>query len=413
MEMTKAQLMELLDAQIKSVTESEGFSTRIKSLLEDRFKELQESIVIPNPMKDPDVKGLVSAMGYAKIEGDFMVTTKGSIFNLKNKSAPWVQVSQEVTDWAKDFASYLKSGRVTKLLSSTADESGGFTIPEEFKAIMIMYDAEPTLIWQRATVWPMSAQKLSFPKLAQDPDIESDNFDHFAGVSFSWTEEGGEKGETEPEFGLLELIVHELAGYTEITNTLLDDSVLNLVNFLTKLFRAAWYWITDRSFLRGTGGKQPLGINNDPSVLVVNRQTASTVEVDDVLNMDARLPAVFDAGAVWFYSKRIRAALRGQKDTAGALILQEKYTDFADGHINYLLGRPAFLADGKTQAIGTQGDLVLGNWPWYYIGFRQDFAMDSSKHYKFRNNRTALRCSGRIDGQASLGQAFVILGDVS
>ena len=64
-----------------------------------------------------------------------------------------------------------------------------------------------------------------------------------------------------------------------------------------------------------------------------------------------------------------------------------------------LLGKPAFLADGKISSLGTRGDVILGNWTWYYIGFRQDFSMDSSRHYKFRSNRTALRCSGRVDGQ--------------
>lgn len=414
MEMTKAQLLEMLDAQIKKVMDADGFSERIKGILEARFKELQENIVKPNPFSVNESKALVEAIGFARIDGDHMITSKGSIFNLKNKSTPWIKVSKEVEEWAKDFALYLKTSRVTKLLASTSDESGGFTVPEEFKAFMVMYTAEATLIWQRATVWPMTTGTLSFPKLAQDPDVDSANFDHFAGVTFAWTEEGGEKEETEPEFGLLELIVHELAGYTEVTNTLLDDSVLNLVNFLTTLFRAAWYWMTDRSFLRGTGGKQPLGIFNDPSVLSVARETAGTVTVDDVINMDTKLPAVFDPGSVWFYSKRVRAAIRGQKSAlTGELILQENYRDFADGYTDRLLGRPALLGDGKTSAIGTAGDLVLGNWPFYYVGFRQDFAMDSSRHYKFRNNRTSLRCSGRLDGEASIGQAFVILSDAS
>jgi HK97 family phage major capsid protein len=280
---------------------------------------------------------------------------------------------------------------------------------------MIMYDVEPTGVWQRATVWPMTGEKISFPKLLQNPDVDDNAFDHFAGVSFAWTEEGGTKTDTQPEFGLVEMIVHELAGYTEITNSLLDDSVINLINYLTRIFRAAWYWITDKSFIDGTGGKRPLGIINDPNVLLVNRHTASTVVVDDILDMDAKLPAVFDAGAVWFISKRVRSALRGQKVTnsSNELVLQETWADISNGYSTMLLGRPAILMDGKIPALGSVGDVILGDWRWYYIGFRQDFSMDSSKHYVFRSNRTALRCSGRVDGQAALPQAFVVLGATS
>lgn len=411
MEMTKDQLIELLRSQIEQVVNTDEFSEKMKGVLQKELNNLQNDVV--QPFNRNQGKHLVQSIGYAKIDGDYMTTSKGSIINLKNKSKPWVAISPELEEWVIDFAKYIRTGKETKVLSSAVDTDGGYLVPEEFRAMMVMYDAEPTVVWPRATVWPMSGQKLSFPKLAQEPDIESDNFDHFAGVSFTWTEEGGEKAETEPDFGLIELIVHELAGYTEITNVLLQDSAINIINFLTTLFRAAWYWYTDREFLRGTGGKKPLGLISDPAVLTVPRQTTSTVEVDDFLNMEAKLPAAFDSTAIWLVSKKVRATLRGQKDDNGVLVLQEFYRDFVDGYPMTILGRPAVLADGKVQVMGTAGDVVLGDFKWYYIGFREDFSMDSSTHYKFRNNRTSLRCAGRVDGQAAIPQAFCYLDDVS
>jgi HK97 family phage major capsid protein len=282
---------------------------------------------------------------------------------------------------------------------------------------MVMYDYENTLVWSRATVWPMIGEKMSFPKLNQNPDVEDANFDHFAGVSFTWTEEAGEPGDTEPSWGMIELIVHELAGYTEVSNTLLDDSagVINLLNYLTILFRKAWYWVTDKAFLDGTGGKKPLGIINDPQVLTVNRQTSSTVEVQDFLNMEARLPAVFDPDAVWFISKKVRATIRGQKvsSTSDELVLQESFRDFSDGYPMTILGRPAFVADGKIPSMGNVGDVIFGAWPWYYIGDRKSFSLDTSKDYKFKSARTALRMMGRVDGMAAMPKAFCILGATS
>jgi HK97 family phage major capsid protein len=127
--------------------------------------------------------------------------------------------------------------------------------------------------------------------------------------------------------------------------------------------------------------------------------------------MESRMPSVFDSNAVWFITKQGRAALRGQTVTSSSkeLVLQEMYTDLAKGYDMTILGKPAYLADGKIPALGSTGDLILATWSWYYIGFRQDFSMDSSRHFKFRNNRTALRCSGRLDGQAAIPQAFVAL----
>jgi HK97 family phage major capsid protein len=408
MKLSKEELIALLKEQVTGALEGDEFSGMVKETVQTMIKDLQEDVQVP--FKTKDVNKYLITNPSLKIDGGVMTTPQGSVINLNNKSNPWVYASEEMQGWAKDFATYLKNGMVSKLMSESVDPEGGYLVPEEFRNIMIMYDAEDTLVWQRSTVWPMSGEKIQFPKLAQNPDVEDAGFDHFAGVTFDWVEEGGEKPETEPTFAMVEMIVHELAGYSEITNTLLDDSVINLINYLTRLFRAAWYWYTDRSFIQGTGGKQPLGIINDPSVLSVFRQTASTIEFHDVLNMEARMPAVFDSGAVWFITKNGRAALRGQTTDNGDLVLQEHYfPDLTKGYDMTILGRPAYLADGKIPALGSTGDLILGTWTWYYIGFRQDFSMDSSRHYKFRNNRTALRCSGRLDGQAAIPQAFVIL----
>jgi HK97 family phage major capsid protein len=409
MKLSKEELINLLKGQVEDALVSDEFSVMVKDTVQQMIKDLQEDIQVPFNAKD--VNKYLITNPTLKIDGGIMSTPQGSVINLNNKSNPWIQCSDEMKEWAKDFAAYLKSGMVSKLMSESVDTEGGYLVPEEFRNMMIMYDAEDTLVWQRSTVWPMGGEKIQFPKLQQNPDVQDAGFDNFAGVTFDWVEEGGEKPETEPNFGMVEMIVHELAGYTEITNTLLDDSVINLVNYLTRLFRSAWYWYTDKSFIQGTGGKQPLGIINDPSILTVFRQTADTIEVQDVLNMESRMPAVFDNNAVWFITKQGRAALRGQTVTSSSkeLVLQEMYTDLAKGYDMTILGKPAFLADGKIPALGSTGDLILGTWTWYYIGFRQDFSMDSSRHYKFRNNRTALRCSGRLDGQAAIPQAFVAL----
>lgn len=415
MKLTPDELNDMLQKQIKHVLSSDEITDQFKEIAGKALQNMQSEIIKPGDSFKMSHEEIRSLYPFSKVDGNYMTTVKGSVINLANRSKPWVCLSKELTEWTKDFVSHLKTGNVSKLLSESVDTAGGYFVPEEFNSMMIMYDLEPTGVWGRATVWPMKGEKLSFPKVLQNPDVDDASFDHFAGVSFAWTDEGGEKAATQPEFGLVEMIVHELSGYTEITNILLDDSVINILNYITNLYRQAWYWITDKTFIDGTGGKKPLGIINDPGVLTVNRTAANDVQVDDLLNMDAKLPAVFDRDAVWFYSKKVRAKIRGQKVSGSSkeLVLQEPYDRIGGGYTPTILGRPAILMDGKIPALGTAGDLILGDWKWYYIGFRQDFSLDSSKHYAFRNNKTAIRCSGRVDGQSAMPQAFVILTDPS
>lgn len=417
---SRDEFLQMLDDSVSKAVESrfngDGFNKAVADTIKDIFDSMQKDV---NSPFNKDKEHLIKQVPGISIDSKgYMTTAKGSIINLNDKRSPWVSVSDEMKQWTNDFVKYVKNRQVSKFLNESVDTAGGYFVPEDFNALMIMYDAEDTLMWQRATVWPMVGEKMLFPKLNQNPDVESDSFDHFAGVSFTWTEEAGELEETEPSWAMIELIVHELSGYTEVSNTLLDDSagVINLLNYLTILFRKAWYWTTDKAFLyTGTGGKKPLSIINDPQVLTVNRQTDSTVEVTDILNMDARMPAVFDNQAIWFITKKVRAALRGQKvsATSDELVLQESYRDFSEGHAMQLLGKPAYLADGKIPAIGTEGDVLLCACPWYYIGDRKAFSLDTSKDYKFRNNRTSLRMLGRVDGVAAIPQAFVKLGATS
>ena len=169
MKFTKEDLAALIKEQIGSVTATDEFGEHIKTVLQSMIKDLKEDIQRPIPQDQ--VKGLLTSLPFTEIDGNYLTTEKGSIINLNNKSNPWVRVSDELGTWVTDFAKYVRNGQITKLLSGTVDTAGGFLIPEDFRAIMIMYDAEATLVWQRATVWPMNGPKVSFPKLMQNPDV--------------------------------------------------------------------------------------------------------------------------------------------------------------------------------------------------------------------------------------------------
>ena len=389
---------------MKEEMETGTISDVVRKAVADALDNLQKTTT-PVQLGGRDFEGIV---GYER-RGTQLYFADGSIIDTENKKAPWVRVGETTKTWMSEFMEYLNKGVVGKTLQESSDPEGGYLVPEAFRATMVMYDAEPAIVWPRATVWPMTTDKLGMPKLAQRPDVTDSAFDHFAGVDFSWTDEGGTKTETEPTFEFIELIVHELSGYTAITNILMDDAAINIMNFLTTLFRSAYVWITDKSFIQGDGAKKPLGVINDPNVLTVTRASANDISPDDIINMEAKLPSVFDAGAVWFMTKQGRAKVRGKKATSGEYLLQEDYKMFADGYIGYMLGIPVVLADGKLPSVGTKGDVILGNWKWYYIGDRQEFRLDQSRHYLFRSNKTAIRVCGRIDGQPAISEAFVVL----
>ncbi|MHA1302725.1 MAG: phage major capsid protein [Candidatus Heimdallarchaeaceae archaeon] len=392
---------------------------QLKKLIDERVNEKIDSMKVTDSFVS---SGDLSGYNVPKSLGNGIIQTReGSVIDTKNTSTPWIYVSDDLKQFCKSFFQYVRTNVADdylqeKWLGTTTDTAGGFLVPEEFANQMVVYTAPGNIVWPRATKWTMTTDKLQFPKLGQVPESGSSQ-DHFAGVSFEWIDEGDSKPETEPNFTFLELTVHELAGYTEISDNLIDEAAINIMNFLTQLYRLSYMYTTDTAFISGTGAGQPLGVISDPQVTLVNRNTAGTVVFTDLVNMDNALPSMFEQGAVWFMNKAILNALRNERDSNNAPILQEVWGYDAGigttSRITTIFGYPVIRSDGKTSSKGTKGDVILGNWSYYYIGECKKYNLDVSKHAAFRRNKTAIRCSGKLDGQASIPEAFVVLTDYS
>lgn len=380
---------------IKGVV-SNAISEQLAPLLEVESKKIMDKVQSHNQL---------SVGGYGLVR-----TAQGSLINpsaLKN-----VQLGQQAKYWhilspvMEEFMTDFKA----KTMTVGDNESGGFTVPEEFVASIVQYQEPQNVVWPRATIQPMKTDRLRMPKLAQ---VSAGTVNHFGGVVMTWTGEAGPKTGTEPSFESLALNAHELSGYIPVSDTLLADAPLNLANFLTNLLGRAWMWTTDFTFLQGNGAAKPMGIINDPAVIIVARQTAGTVVLTDINNMIRALPSHFHPGANWLLDLNTLGLLQNERDTVNALLIRESPYAVTGDLIRTMKGKQVFLSDNKTATLGTQGDVVLGLWPEYIIGDRQRFQVATSIHAMFTSNTTVIRITGRVDGQARQPKAFVILGDVA
>ena len=64
--------------------------------------------------------------------------------------------------------------------------------------------------------------------------------------------------ETEQQFKMMELKAHELSGYSDSSNVLLQDSAFGLEKFPMTLFARAIAWSEDFAFLQGNGVGKPI-----------------------------------------------------------------------------------------------------------------------------------------------------------
>jgi HK97 family phage major capsid protein len=291
-----------------------------------------------------------------------------------------------------------------KALGSDQGYHGGNLVPQEFVPILQRLPGEPVAIFPRCTILPCQTGQLTFPFLEQ-----SDAGGEYGGVTFSWINEGAEKDETEPVFQQRTIDAHELAGYTEITHRLISRSAIAIEPLLVSLYRDALMNIVDTALLTGTGVGQPLGVIPCAGVRVVARAAAGAVAWADLLGLKHALMAYHRSGAIFVLDDTVEAALLNVLDANNRPVFNN---NFGEGMYERLAGKP-YITLERTPNLGTEGDVVFGDFSKYIIAMEEDIVIKRSDHFRFRHNRAAFVCYIVLGGMPMLPRAFAILSDNS
>lgn len=292
----------------------------------------------------------------------------------------------------------------TKELTEAVGADGGFTVFPEQRPSLFMLTEFQRLVRERALVLPMKAREVHFPTLDQTGST-SGVANLYGGVIPKWTEESAEKEETQPSFRQLKLIAHKLIVYTEASDELMEDSAVGLEALLKKLFGGAISNEEEWAFINGTGAGQPLGIT-DPGCGVTLRQTrvaANAISIVDVFNM---LSIFMGTSPIWIAHQSTMPQILQLNGPAG----NASYVWIGNGRDampTTLMGYPIYFIE-NCQTLGSEGDLILSDWSKYVVGDRKITTIDSSKHFKFRNDLTAWRGVHRVGGRPWLSAPLTL-----
>jgi HK97 family phage major capsid protein len=193
---------------------------------------------------------------------------------------------------------------------------------------------------------------------------------------------------------------------TFVDNYLLQDSVINLDDYVSKKIARAISLALDIAILNGTGaaGKQPSGII--PAIGVGNRVTVAEGDpiadfVKPIGLIDTGLDSVGE----------IRAVMR--RSTYYAYFLEMSINVNSDGEVVGRLPnlvRPDILGIPVTFNNSMAADQVLyGEFEKYTLVERENIAIDNSEHVRFVEDQMAFRGKGRFDGKPTKPDAFVLV----
>jgi len=291
-----------------------------------------------------------------------------------------------------------------KTLEESQGETGGFLVPEEFRANLLMLALEAAIVRPRATVIPISTASVLMPML----DVTSHASNLYGGVVAYWIPESGTFTASEPDFGQTRLTAKKLTGLTVASNELLSDAAISLEALINTLFPRAIAFEEDVAFIRGDGAGEPVGILNADCLVSQAKETgqaADTIVWENIVKMYSRMFPSSLGRAVWLAHIDTFPQLATMSLSIGTGGSAIWLNNGAAGPPMTILGRPVIFTE-KCETVGTVGDIYFADFSYYLIADRQTLSMTASPHVYFTTDRTAYRFVERVDGQPWIRSAI-------
>ena len=307
---------------------------------------------------------------------------------------------------SRDFFGALASGTFhpgLAALNEGSGSTGGWIVPDQVVTDYFGVAYENSIVWPRATVFPMTGETLKIPGF--DASTAADGT-LFGGQTWAWLSEEGTGTVSNPLFRKVEMHARKLAIFSTASNELAEDG-LDLQTQLERAMQVGSGWALDYSFLRGSGAGMPLGVLNDPALVAVAKeagQEADSIVYENLIKMLSRCHQACFGNSIWIANPTCIPSLLTLCAPAGLggqplPVLRE-----SNGAWN-LLTRPMLFSE-KLPAIGDQGDLLLVDLSQYAIALRRELTIERSQHIRFMSDESVWRGIVRCDGQGLWNAAY-------
>ncbi len=264
--------------------------------------------------------------------------------------------NQEISLERRAFTNFLRLGQErmvpeeTRALIVGDDTKGGYLAPAEFQAEVIKGIVEISPIRQAVRVGSTGAGEVILPKLTGRPTA-------------SWVGEDEERDETTMTYGQIEIPVHELACFIDVSNRLLEDSAINVESEISSELSQEFAVKENAAFSNGNGAKKPLGIQQAQGIAEIVNGHASNVNADQLIGLMYSMPAAYRNNGSWLMNGTTLGKVRTLKDGNGNYLWQPSYQA---GQPSTLLGRPV-IEDP------TMPDVANGAFPIIYGDFTKAY----------------------------------------
>ena len=297
---------------------------------------------------------------------------------------------------------------VRNALSVGENESGGFTVPDEFHRQLIQALEENNIFRTLAHVIRTSSGTRTIP-------IAADN------GKASWVEEGNAIGESDLTFSVQTLSAYKLACAIRVSNELLHDSAFDIASHIATRFGVRFGNAEEDAFINGKGvsadptttPSEPTGILTSLADPSVQTEGSTVISFDDVYKLFYALKAPYRQKAKFLCNETALLQLMLLKDGNGQYIwkpgLEIGKPDTILGHQIYTSTyMPAIEGDAAKDA--GKKVLLFGDFSYYWIADRTNRTMRRLNELYAMTDQVGFVGTQRVDGKLILPEAVKVLG---
>ena len=286
------------------------------------------------------------------------------------------------------------SYEIQNALSIGTDSEGGYLVPDEYEKKLVEALEDEVFFRSLATVIKTSSGDRKIPIVTSKGEA-------------AWIDEGGQFPESDDSFGQTSIGAHKLATMIKVSDELLNDSVFNIEQYISKEFGRRIGTKEEEAFFIGDGTGKPIGIFNKTGGAETGVTAASTgITFDDVMDLYYSLRAPYRNKATWILNDSTVKAIRKLKDGNGNYIWQPSVRE---GEPDRILNRPYRTSIYVPELAAGNRVMAFGDYSYYWIADRQGRSFKRLNELFATTGQVGFLASERVDGKLILSEAVKTL----
>lgn len=302
-------------------------------------------------------------------------------------------------DYKKNFWNVMRSKApnpaIVNALEEGVDTEGGYLVPNEFEDTLVEALEEENMFRSLAHVIQTSSGERKIPVVASKG-------------SANWIDEEGPYTDSDDAFGQVTIGSFKLGTTIKVSEELINDSVFDLENYISKEFARRIASREEEAFFTGDGNGKPLGFlaKSGGAEVGVTAASATAITADEIIDLFYSLKTPYRKNAVWILNDATVKAVRKLKDSTGQYLWQSALTE---GTPDKLLGRPVYTSAYMPTAAAGAKTIAFGDFKYYWIADRQGRSFRRLNELYATTGQVGFLGSQRVDGKLILPEAVKVL----